>query len=251
MTVKIRRLDGWVPQPKDSRDYKLRALVEDIKRRPDYPQLLAQAQQPRYLTVPLDQIAIYDQGGTSECVANAAAGVKSDEEYRQWKKLYRFNASALYAECKKRDGIPYEPGTYPRVACGVMLQYGMKLAGCRKQWDPKWAIDSYYAITPDVPDLDIKLVLVAYSSFLTAFGWYDNWMGLFEVFPDPGNVNGGHCINVAGWDDSVGGGGWVARNSWGFLWGQYQKPGLAIMRYGMYREIVLPQSDTWKVLDKV
>lgn len=60
----------------------------------------------------------FDQGQTSECVGFSTS--------RLMGLLNRvtYHGSALYAECKKRDGIPNEDGTYLRVAFDVLRELG-------------------------------------------------------------------------------------------------------------------------------
>lgn len=235
MVTKIRRLDGWIPgnsPGRDRRDFNITQLPKALVVLPE-----------SYLVVP--KPIILDQGSTSECVAYASAGLKSDQEWRQSQVLYRFNADWLYHRCKLQDGIPYEAGTYPRVACDIMLKQGMQLAGCRQHPDIKWGIGAYYGITANNTDEEIKQVLFQYGSILVAGWWYDNWMAKFPVFPDPGNKNGGHCWRLVGWVPGL----WVMANSWGpWLWGD---GGMANMPASMFRSIVLPDSDTWKVIDRV
>ena len=244
MPTQIRRMDGWIPghgPGTDPRDYNIRQLLALPPAKPLPPKLPS-----LYWTVQTP--IVLNQGSTPECVAYASSGMKTDEEYQEWNRVYKFNAGALYAKCKQQDGSPNDPGTWPKVACDIMLKQGMAL-GCSKKFDTKWGINGYYGITTDNTDDEIKAILYQYGTMLFASYWYDNWMDMFEVFPSPGNQNGGHCYRCVGWVPI----GWIIVNSWGKgLWGNFMGigSGIAIMPYGTYRQFVLPDGDSWKVIDK-
>ena len=236
---------GWVKDPVDKRDYNIRKLLPEAKK---------VAVLPTTFTVYPNTI-IYDQGQTPRCVAYASSGVKTDEEFLQYGQQYMFDADWLYSECKKIDGIPFEDGTYPRVACQILQEKGDVLANsggfcgffsklAPKTPDLKWKIDSYYRIDNSNSDTDIKQILFNYGSFLASSRWYTNWSDRFEVFPYPnGNTGGGHCYRIIGWDTT----GWLVANSWGlFLWG---KMGKAIMPFDIFRNSVLSEGDCWKLID--
>jgi hypothetical protein len=235
---------GWIKDPIDARDYNIRKLAPPRVALPE-----------SYIVYP--GTIIYDQGSTSKCVAYASSGVKTDEEFLQWNKQYKFDSDWLYAECKKIDGIPSQEGTYPRIACQVLQTKGDVLVpsgGCifdfakkkTKTPDMKWAISAYYRINSANSDDEIKQVVYQYGSFLAASNWYSNWSDKFSIFPQPNNeISGGHCYRVIGWTSA----GWLIANSWGtILWGD---SGKAVMPYDIFRNYVLPEGDVWKIIDAV
>ena len=239
---------GWIKDPIDKRDYNVRQLLPPLKK---------VAVLPDNFTVYADTI-IYDQGQTSKCVAYASSGVKTDEEFLQWGQRYRFDADWLYGECKKIDGIPMQDGTFPRCACQILQKKGDVLVASGSsscccfnkivtpQPDLKWKIDSYYRIDVSNSDDDIKQILYQYGSFLAASSWYNNWFAKFDVFPMPSGVaGGGHCYRIIGWNAI----GWLVANSWGtLLWGLQ---GIATMPYDIFRNSVLSEGDSWKLVDSV
>jgi len=233
MTAQIRRLDGYLKGKgpgTDKRDYNIRQLPLKLAKLPD-----------TYLTVA--NPIILDQGSTMACVAFCSSGIKTDEEYREWQKVYKFDAPWLYSLIAQPEG-----GAYPRDACDIMLKQGFKLSGCRQKPDLKWGIEGYYGITTSNTDAEIQATLFQYGSIILASNWYDNWMNSFLKFPAPGNINGGHCYRCVGWVQGF----WVIANSWGkLLWGQYGGGGMALMSTDILRSTVLPQGDCWKVVDKV
>jgi len=201
--------------------------------------------------------AIYNQYQTPSCVAASLAGIKTNQEYKESQRVYKFDFMALYRECKKIDGIPNEEGTYPRVALRYAQEYGMKLEnsfwdsfwGGKQQWNTKWKIDSYYRIDRQ-GDNDIELIkqiLVQYGDIMTSSYWYTSWSGKFSIFPDPAGRSGGHAYRVIGYNDEGKVKGLYIANSWGkWMWGD---SGVALMPYNMFLTYVLPEGDTWKVID--
>ena len=238
MPTTIRRLDGYLPGKgpgADDRDYNIRQLLAKAAVVRPLPAALPAV----YQTV--DNPIVLDQGSTPECVAFASSGMKTDDEFREWDKVYKFNSGVLYNLIAEPGG-----GAYPRNACAVMLHQGMQLAGCRGKMDLKWGIDSYYGVTAANTDDEIKAALYQYGTMIFASSWYDNWMNKFSVFPLPvGSPNGGHCYRCIGWNTI----GWIIVNSWGtILWGVW---GVATMPYDIYRSYVLPEGDSWKIIDKI
>ena len=235
---------GWIKDPPDQRDYNVRSLIPPEKKVAILPD--------KYTVYP-DTI-IYNQGSTSECVAHALSGVKTDQEYLQYAQRYEFDAHWLYTECKKADSIPTIDGTYPRVACQILQERGTIMVGEKRCFakqvlnipDAKWKINSYFRIDSTNTNDDIKQLLFTCGSFLAASRWYSNWSEKFAVFSQPnGIVSGGHAFRIIGWNTV----GWVVANSWGkLLWGNW---GIATMPYKMFQNYVLVDGDSWKIVDQL
>lgn len=233
---------GYIPDIPDPRDFPARRLI--------------------YAAQPLPSIyrvdpntIIYDQGQTPECVAFASAGIKTDEEFVQHSKRYKFDADWLYARCKERDGTN-QPGTYPRIACQVLVDLGIPLvpSTCPLSFlktnapkpnnDPSlWRIKAYYRIDASSDIELIKQIIFQYGSIMCGSNFYASWEDKFSIFPAPDTVSGGHAYRIDGWDQT----GFVVVNSWGtILWGVN---GVATMPYQMFLDFVLPDGDVWKLID--
>jgi hypothetical protein len=200
----------------------------------------------KYVTDPI----VLDQGDTSECVPHSGCGCRADE--RQWanQTFVNFDPHTFY-DCIKQPG----GGAYPKDCADLMLHRGMPVYGKKPHclakrtssgWDGQYKLGGYWRISKDMPDDEIKQILMVYGSFMAASEWDDRWMDKFSVFPAPaGRSDGGHCYRVIGWDIT----GWIVVNSWGkILWGD---GGIATMPYGMFRQYVLSEGDCWKLQDNL
>lgn len=241
---------GAIPDVPDSRDFPAtRLLVKEV------------ALPESYRVNP--NTLIYDQNGYPACVGFAGAGIKTDEEFLQYGKQIKFDGLWLYNECKKVDGIPNVPGTYPREACKLLNQRGCKVvaagSNCKFKWlkptppEPtpndifKWHIDAYYRVATNSTIEFIKQIIFQFGSLMAASTWYQSWNGKFKIFPKPvGNMGQGHCYRIEGWESDIG---LVVPNSWGkILWGEN---GISIMPYDMFLSVVLPEADVWKLVDHI
>jgi|GEM_PF-2397796 C1A family cysteine protease len=235
---KIIRLDGYVKTPKEVRQQfpNIRELLRMVPMAAPLP--------ATYSTVPLSKITILNQGSTPECVSFASCGMKTDEVYRATGTTMLFDPSWLYNQIAQPGG-----GAYPSDAIRIMSTIGMKPQKCKGKASMQYGIAGGYVIDASNTDDEIKQVLMLDGTMLDASIWYDNWMGIFRVFPNPGNANGGHCYRHVGWDDNYGG--WIIPNSWGKgMWGNYYQllSGIAIIPYSIYRNVILPQDDCWKII---
>ena len=238
---------GVLKDEEDKRDYSARDLVVTAVPLP-----------AEYI---VDKKAmIYDQNGYPRCAAYAGAGVKTDEEFLESGIHVEFDADRLYVECKKIDGIPNLPGTYPRIVCKVLQKQGIAISmasSCPfaflkpKPLPPtpdeiyKNRIEAYYRIEPGSPAEFVKQVIYQFGSILVASYWYNSWNGAKAVFPEPDYAIERHAYRFIGWN----GVGFVTANSWGkLLWG---KSGISTMPSQMFLDKVLPEGDVWKLVDYV
>jgi hypothetical protein len=231
----------------DDRDYLSAKLIKDL----------------RFSAVPLPEeydppTLIYNQGQKPKCAASSACGVKTDEEYAESGRLIKFDDDYVYARCKERDGIPHLPGTYPRIACKVLKELGVpevasgscpfaflkpKPPAPTPEETYRNRIDAYYRITTSDIDELIKQIIFQFHSIMVASTWYKEWNNAREVFPDPRTPDQPHAYKFSGWKRN----GWVTPNSWGtVLWGI---KGKSVMPFTMFRDVVLPEGDVWKLVD--
>ena len=245
--IKLSRL----PDPKDARDFSIRKLIFRDVPLPS-----------RYLIN--EGGLIYNQESLPACVAFAGAGVKTDQEYLEFKDEIEFDGKWLYNECKKIDGIPDVEGTYIRYALQVMMT-SMKEKDstpiCRflkseKKPNPKWKIKGYYRIGNEESIDYIKQVIFQYGSIYVGSVWAENWMsGIWNggyVIPEPiykeDGSDGGHAYRITGWEDKNTNA-FQLTNSWGKIWG---KEGRVWLPYTIFEKVkAIDTTDIWKVVDEV
>lgn len=230
-----RNLSGWVKDLPDVRDLKATDLVRSLA-----PVVLPTTY--RCSATP----TILDQGGTSECVAYAHTLSRIIRQQMSNANVPKFDPDALYKRCKELDGIPDLLGTYPRVCLDIMFKQGMpvKNSCCRAgAFDFQYRLGGYWRIDGAVADNDIKQILMQLGPFTAASSWYNEWGSMFntEIFPEPTVAGGGHCYCIQGWNET----GWEVDNSWGTI--QWGVNGIAWMPYSMFRNVVLPEGDVWKM----
>jgi hypothetical protein len=240
----MRRLDGWIKDPISSQDLLAVNMLRGLPL-PTLPEKYLCTQNP----------PLMNQGNTSECVAFGFTLAEKIHELIKGQPVPKFDPHALYLRCKEKDGIPNIPGTYPRVCCDIMLHEGMPVEGAYAScldrffnprppnFDLRYRLGGYWRIVKNDTDFIIKQILMQFGPIDAASTWYEEWDGLFKVFPEPKRAGGGHNYVLGGWDDSLG---WLVLNSWGPLWGT---AGIAWMPYSMFREVVLPEGDVWKLQD--
>lgn len=228
---------GAIPSPPDDRDYQLQV-----------PYTLPLPS--RYTLTNLGPVL--DQGQTGTCVAHAADGIRMWQEYRDKTPINAYVTEPavfqLYDWCKMLDG-QYDPqrqyGTSLRTVLQVLRLRGTPLANGKHNGG---RIAAYYGITPSVDWM--KNVMMAHGPLLVACMWDENWFYVpkaTQVLRAPvGRIAGGHAFFIWGWDDSVNGGSWLMRNSWGRGTYGWTPTGNAYMAY---RYFAAEQPEAWWVQD--
>lgn len=218
---------GALQSPPDYRDYLYRAIF-------------AAESLPRKFSRRSEMGPVRNQGQFGTCVGFGSAGVKDNQESREWGGKVQTSPLYIYAKCKQQDGIPDTEGTYPRVAMKVLHQSGVCKEGTfpysRMSW-PKmpaipaeadneaaqYKIGAYARITM----LDeVKQAIVKDGPVLGGIMVCENFMNPspdgFISMPK-GRIMGGHAICVVGYNDDMTANGRTGylevRNSWGETWG--------------------------------
>ena len=189
---------------------------------------------------------VLDQGQESSCTAHAAA---ADREFLHWKELVRrgakfvptsegmFSPSFIYYLERQADGslAQGDCGSFGRTSCATLNKFGCALrsdmayvagdfgtAPTAAQLDGalKFATGQYHRLaTVD----DMKSCIASGYNFRIGFTVYES----FEAIGANGiwtpetteQVLGGHETLAIGYDDSMNGGSFQVRNSWGAGWG--------------------------------
>jgi C1A family cysteine protease len=231
-----KQLLGAHPSPIDARDYRLA------------PHLDTAAPLPSKFRLTLLAPAL-NQGNTGRCVAFSGTGLRQQQERSDgdWPKGWPpLDPEWLYEHAEAIDGIPTPPGpqrgTTIRAALQVLAKQGQPLTGDAASAS-RFRIASYWAVPLTVDA--IKRALVQYGPVWIAGRWYTPWFHpVAGVLPKPwGPSIGGHARFVFGWDDSVAGGSFLVRNSWGKGWGVQGNS------YDPYGAFIDALHDMWSTAD--
>lgn len=219
------------------RSYGLGCL-KDIKDLRDIPMglVLPAIAVPPTVDYTSEMTPVRHQGKEGTCVAFACAvGVKEYQDTKEYRRAIALSPRYLYSLCKANDGIPYEDGTYPRVAMKILLKYGV----CPESYWPyrphqkdshkpgadkaakRYSIKAY-ARLQSVEEM--KRSLLVNGPFLAGVEVFTSWFtrAVLETgnIPLPGAgdaFEGGHAICVMGYDDARSL--FKFKNSWGTRWG--------------------------------
>ncbi|MBU4252547.1 MAG: C1 family peptidase [Candidatus Omnitrophica bacterium] len=205
---------------------------------------------------------VRNQGNEGTCVAFASVvGVKEFQDKKEYRKLIRLSPRFLYNLCKEFDGIPFEDGTYPRIAMKVLLNYGV----CHESFWPyvplkkslprngadkdalKFKIKAYARIKSQ---LEMKRSLLVNGPFLAGVKVYKSWFnksveksGFIPMPKRNEQLMGGHAICIVGYDDKFRI--FKFKNSWGANWGS---DGYGYLPYAYMNKYC---SDAWSATDLI
>ncbi|MDP3042687.1 MAG: C1 family peptidase [Candidatus Omnitrophota bacterium] len=205
---------------------------------------------------------VRNQGNEGACVAFASVvGVKEFQDKKEYRKLISLSPRFLYNLCKKFDGIPFEEGTYPRIAMKVLLNYGvchesfwpyvpLKKSLPRKGADKdalKFKIKAYARIKSQ---LEMKRSLLVNGPFLAGVKVYKSWFnksveksGFIPMPKRNEQLMGGHAICIVGYDDKFRI--FKFKNSWGAKWAD---KGYGYLPYAYMQKYC---SDAWSATDLI
>ncbi len=205
---------------------------------------------------------VRNQGSEGTCVSFASVvGVKEFQDKKEYRKLVKLSPRFLYNLCKKFDGIPYEDGTYPRIAMKVLLNYGV----CHESFWPYVALKKGVARAGADKDaikfkikayarikslMEMKRSLLVNGPFLAGVEVYKSWFtkkvessGIVPLPKPKEDLAGGHAICIVGYDDKFGI--FKFKNSWGANWGS---AGYGFLPYEYMKKYC---SDAWSATDLI
>jgi hypothetical protein len=193
---------GWIPSPRDDRDF----LIDQLYALLGFVPVAA----PLTYRVPGTLPPVLNQGSTPQCVAYSSAGLKGYEDRIDQGQFFDFDKARFFAAI---GGGPN--GAFVRNAFRQMLSIGYPEQGGGNAGIHR--IAAYYAIP--VTQAAIQAAIMAFGPIIIGLSWYNsmfrpNPSGVLNVDPASG-LAGGHAIEAIGWDER----GLRLRNSWGSSWG--------------------------------
>jgi C1A family cysteine protease len=242
----------WVRDPIDPRDhiYQL-APLQAIPPRVDLRQYCS---------------PIEDQGNIGSCTGNAIAGQIELIDRKGGKQLDVSRLFIYYEERVLEGTVRYDAGAYIRDGIKVTYNKGAPLESLWPYATNKFATKPPTAAYTDA----LKRKVTGYANFAAvknaiAAGnpvtiGFDVYASFEDVWGDiphgqPGSgmmpmpnkateqLLGGHAVCIVGYDDTLNGGRFIVRNSWGTSWGD---AGYFYMPYGVIQDTTM-SSDFWLI----
>jgi C1A family cysteine protease len=212
---------------------------------------------------------IEDQGALGSCTGNAIAGQIELINRKKNSKTHDVSRLFIYYEERVLEGsVRWDAGAYIRDGIKVCYTKGAPLESLWPYNQTKWATKPVQAAYTDALKRKVtgyqrctnfaavKNAVAAGNPVVIGFTVYDsfesgNWWYTTGMMPYPNTsteqVLGGHAVTIVGYDDNLGGGRFIVRNSWGTGWGDqgyFYMPYQVIQNTGMSSDFWLISSVT-------
>jgi hypothetical protein len=241
-------------QNKDERDHIFQAFVSDDNNseyhtitKPTTNEVIKKTTKKSSSKFTITRLGnILDQGVYGTCVANAFAySINS-----QTKKILSISRFSLYNYCRclNYTSLVDDAGTTVRTACKAIANYGALVENKFKYIETNFYILPSLSITKQANYFKkfqyvfitqtlttIKNYLTSYNSpivfgFMVYTSFYDTGSDGIVSVPDTTTetLEGGHCMCIVGYNDTINSGSFICVNSWGTSWG---KNGYCYMPY--------------------
>lgn len=208
---------GSLPIPADSRNI-------------DIAQVQNPAAVPNFYITDIYDLGVNNQGSKPTCVGHSIAKLAEYYIFKKTGKVLKFDADALYNQCKKEDGIPEQQGTYASIAAKILIRDGID----QEYIDSNDKVATGYAFVP--VDFDAICQAIYLNGMITlglsiGSDWFRGIIGKTLRYI------GGHQTDLHGYDK-------ISKklygiNSWGINWigqiagliDQNVKPGFYVAKF--------------------
>lgn len=205
----------------------------------DKPYQLAKITLPNKVDLRQYASAIEDQGNLGSCTGNAIAGAIEIIDRKNNKQLEISRLFIYYQERLLEGTVYYDSGAYIRDGIKACYTYGAPLESIWPYNLSKWATRPTVAAYNDALKRKVtgyakcanfaavKNALAAGTPVIVGFLVYSsfetNAVATTGMMPYPNTrteqLLGGHAVCIVGYDDTLNGGRFICRNSWGTGWG--------------------------------
>jgi hypothetical protein len=167
---------------------------------------------------------VLDQHSSGTCGGQAGTGLRQWQELRDGKtvaRIKKFHAFTLYDLCLKAEN-KVDPtrmiGISAKTVMTILRDKGTPLESRAGAFAGK--IASFEKISgADLTRDSVKEAIKTWGVVLCRLDWDKAWtetnLSPGRILPNPAGELGGHIFLLFGWDDSVNGGSFLMRNSWG------------------------------------
>jgi C1A family cysteine protease len=233
-------------QKKDERDHVFQAFVSEDNiseyhtiTKPKTNEVTKKITKKTPLKLTITRLGnILNQGNYGSCVANAFAyNINA-----QTNKTFNISRLYLYNYCRTIDftSLDKDDGTTIRTACSAIKRYGALSENLFNYNNSNFSIlpllsiiqkskyfkkFSYVFINQDLTT--IKNYLMSYNSpivfgFMVYNSFFDTDSNGIVAIPNTitETLEGGHCMLIVGYDDTLNNGSFICVNSWGTSWGK-------------------------------
>jgi C1A family cysteine protease len=229
----------------------------------DKPYQLAKITLPNKVDLRQYASAIEDQGNLGSCTGNAIAGAIELIDRKNNKQLEISRLFIYYQERLLEGTVYYDSGAYIRDGIKACYTYGAPLESIWPYNLSKWATRPTPAAYTDALKRKVtgyakcanfaavKNALAAGTPVIVGFLVYSsfetNAVTTTGMMPYPNTASeqllGGHAVCIVGYDDTLNGGRFICRNSWGTGWGDR---GHFYMPYQVIQNTAM-SSDFWTI----
>jgi C1A family cysteine protease len=207
--------------------------------------------------------AIEDQGNLGSCTGNAIAGAIELIDRKNNKTLEISRLFIYYQERLLEGSIYYDAGAYIRDGIKACYTYGAPLETLWPYTENKFATRPTTAAYADALKRKVtgyakcanfaavKNAIAAGTPVIIGFTVYDSFesdaVANTGMMPYPNTRTesqlGGHAVCIVGYDDTLAGGRFICRNSWGTSWGDQ---GYFYMPYQVIQDTRM-SNDFWTI----
>ncbi|CAB4125995.1 Peptidase_C1 domain containing protein [uncultured Caudovirales phage] len=212
---------------------------------------------------------IEDQGYLGSCTGNAIAGQIELIDRKNGKQLDVSRLFIYYEERVLEGSVRWDAGAYIRDGIKVCYTKGAPLESLWPYNQSRWATRPSTSAYTDALKRKVtgyqrctnfnavKNALAAGNPVVIGFDVYESFEGTWGniphgqsgsgMMPMPNKATeqilGGHAVCIVGYDDTLNGGRFIVRNSWGTGWGDN---GYFYMPYGVIQDTTM-SSDFWLI----
>lgn len=232
---------GWIRDPTSEEEKKKNPLRYSFRATTFHPQL-SKISSFNLFSDSTSSPPVYDQGQIGSCTANATLTAYQQTTHKQGEPAVNLSRLLLYYNSRLReDTVNEDAGAMIPDVINVLQEVGVcdehfwpydtnnytLLPSCEANTESsKHMATDCFPVNQDVNE--IKQTLLQGNAVVYGMLVFPSMMshataasGIVRLPLHGEQPVGGHCVAICGWDESVNGGSFLVRNSWGSDWGKH------------------------------